>query len=139
MGVSLADLTFIEDGHADFLQTPTGAPPTTKIVNFDKRRKIARSIAEIKLYQQEHYLLHDIVEIQAFISNARGLDERVLLKRSLERMSCMWPRWGAPAAGRRRGCALTGDATRANGRGIVSNPTVVPREVASDPVVSPTS
>ena len=88
MGVYLTDLTFIEDGNADFLPETS---PHGRLVNFDKRRKLSRSIAEIKLYQQDRYPLHDIVEIQNFICSARGLDERVLLKRSLERTSAPSP------------------------------------------------
>jgi hypothetical protein len=138
LGVYLTDLTFIEDGNADFLPVPAPAPAPTpvpvpvptpsrqpstrggsstgppitaprppagalastslppapapataasvRLVNFDKRRKLSRSIAEIRLYQQERYALHAIVEIQTFLCGARGLDERVLLKRSLDGM-----------------------------------------------------
>ena len=78
LGVYLTDLTFIEDGNADFLPAPE-----KHMINFDKRRKISKSITEIKMYQQIPYFLMDISQIQDFLLQVQGLDEKMLYKRSL--------------------------------------------------------
>ena len=78
LGVYLTDLTFIEDGNSNFLPAPN-----EKMINFDKRRKISKSISEIKLYQQVPYFLMEIQEIQDFLIKVNGLDESLLYKRSL--------------------------------------------------------
>jgi len=108
LGVYLTDLTFIEDGNGDFVPDPNN--PDKRLINFDKRRKISRSIAEIKLYQQEPYPFYDIVEIQNFLCGVRGLDERVLLKRSLERTK--------PGALRKSSDAATNRSESACSRGL---------------------
>ena len=78
LGVYLTDLTFIEDGNSDFLPAPEN-----HMINFDKRRKISKSITEIKMYQQIPYFLMDISQIQDFLLQVQGLDEKMLYKRSL--------------------------------------------------------
>jgi len=77
LGVYLTDLTFIEDGNSDALSDK-------RLINFDKRRKLSKSIEEIKMYQQAAYSFTDVVPIQNFLCAVRGLDERLLYKRSLE-------------------------------------------------------
>lgn len=77
LGVYLTDLTFIEDGNPKFL-------PNTTMVNFDKCQKISKSIGEIRMYQDSRYNYVELVPLQDFVCSVRGLDERLLYKRSLE-------------------------------------------------------
>jgi len=78
LGVYLTDLTFIEDGNNDFLPAPNN-----HLINFDKRKKISKSITEIKMYQQIPYFFNDVTEIQDFLYSVKGLDEKTLYSRSL--------------------------------------------------------
>jgi len=52
LGVYLTDLTFIEDGNSNYLQTTDSR---TDIINFEKCRKQALVIGNILLYQQDSY------------------------------------------------------------------------------------
>lgn len=78
LGVYLTDLTFIEDGNSDMLPAPQN-----NYINFDKRKKISKSITEIKMYQQIPYFLMDVDQIQEFLLGVQGIDEKMLYKRSL--------------------------------------------------------
>ncbi|KAI9300068.1 ras guanine nucleotide exchange factor domain-containing protein [Cunninghamella echinulata] len=63
LGIYLQDLTFIEDGNADYLKT------SKDMINFAKRAKTAEVIREIQQYQSTYYHLTVVDEIQAFIQN----------------------------------------------------------------------
>jgi len=52
LGVYLTDLTFIEDGNSNYLQTTDSR---SDIINFEKCRKQALVIGNILLYQQDSY------------------------------------------------------------------------------------
>lgn len=78
LGVYLTDLTFIEDGNSDMLPALQDM-----FINFDKRRKISKSITEIKMYQQIPYFLMNVDQIQEFLLGVQGIDEKMLYKRSL--------------------------------------------------------
>ena len=67
MGVYLTDLTFIEDGHNDL--TAEG------LINFEKRRQVAKVIEDLLYYQKDPYLLNDVVIIQEMLKTARVLNE----------------------------------------------------------------
>lgn len=58
LGVYLTDLTFLEDGNPDNV---------AELINFDKRRRVAAVIKEIKQYQQEPYCLHVVPIIRGFL------------------------------------------------------------------------
>lgn len=55
----LTDITFIEQGSSDFLKAEgaDGGSVTTELINFGKRRLVARSTREIQLYQDQPYCL----------------------------------------------------------------------------------
>lgn len=80
-GTYLTDLTFIEDGNPNYLQTTNGR---TDILNFEKCRKQAVVIGNILLYQQDHYNFDRVDAIFDYF--ARGLvfteDKDALHKRS---------------------------------------------------------
>lgn len=61
LGVSLTDLTFIEDGNANMLKD------STDMINFSKRAKTAEVIREIQQYQSVPYSLETVPELQKFI------------------------------------------------------------------------
>jgi hypothetical protein len=59
LGMYLTDITFIEQGSSDFLKAEgaDGGSVTTELINFGKRRLVARSTREIQLYQDQPYCL----------------------------------------------------------------------------------
>jgi len=65
-GVSLTDLTFIEQGNKDYV--------SPGIVNFDKCRKTAESIREIQRYQQASYSIAPIAHIHSLLLNGDVVD-----------------------------------------------------------------
>ncbi|KAI8093459.1 ras guanine nucleotide exchange factor domain-containing protein [Halteromyces radiatus] len=80
LGIYLQDLTFIEDGNADYLKT------SKDMINFAKRAKTAEVIREIQQYQSTYYQLTPVDEIQAFIqTNLQSTrDEEQLYNESLK-------------------------------------------------------
>lgn len=67
MGVYLTDLTFIEEGNNDF--TAEG------LINFEKRRQVAKVIDDLLSYQKDPYPLLDVVPLQEMLKTARVLNE----------------------------------------------------------------
>jgi son of sevenless-like protein len=61
LGIYLQDLTFIEDGNANFLKK------SNHLVNFAKRMKTAEVIQDLQQYQSTHYMLTAVPDIQEFI------------------------------------------------------------------------
>ncbi|KAF7727605.1 hypothetical protein EC973_007366 [Apophysomyces ossiformis] len=79
LGIYLQDLTFIEDGNANFLKT------NNNMINFAKRAKTAEVIREIQQYQSSPYQLQPVKAIQSFIlANLQSArDEEQLYNESL--------------------------------------------------------
>ncbi|KAJ3283247.1 cell division cycle- protein, partial [Blyttiomyces sp. JEL0837] len=61
LGVYLTDITFIELGNPDFL-------PESRLINFDKRRKVSSVIKEIQRYQTVPYNFTSVEGIKQFLS-----------------------------------------------------------------------
>ena len=61
LGIYLQDLTFIEDGNANFLKK------SNNLINFAKRMKTAEVIRDLQQYQSTHYMLTSVPDIQEFI------------------------------------------------------------------------
>ncbi|KAI7877714.1 ras GEF [Lichtheimia hyalospora FSU 10163] len=80
LGIYLQDLTFIEDGNADYIQKSAG------LINFAKRAKTAEVIREINQFQNAPYIFTHIPELQTFIkTNLEGSrDVDMLYQRSLQ-------------------------------------------------------
>ena len=74
----LTDLTFIEDGHPDFLEG------TNKYINFIKCRQMAVVIQDIQQYQQKCYSFHQVPIIYEYLNKLEHLDEEALYQISLE-------------------------------------------------------
>jgi len=62
----LSDLTFIEDGNKDYLRVEDGR---TDIINFEKMRKVATVIQQVKIYQQMPYNFEKVDIIYNFLEN----------------------------------------------------------------------
>lgn len=63
----LTDITFIEEGSSDYLHEETGdgsKGSTTNLINFGKRRMVARSTREVQLYQDQPYCLEVVPDIE---------------------------------------------------------------------------
>jgi len=60
LGVYFTDLTFVELGNADYIDK-------NGIINFEKRRKAAKIINEIKHYQNKSFSFVPVKPIQDFI------------------------------------------------------------------------
>lgn len=73
----LTDLTFIGDGNPDILNG------RQDLINFDKRRKIAFVISEIKQWQQLSYNFAEEKTIADYMLSIEGLTEKALYKYSL--------------------------------------------------------
>ncbi|KAL0091415.1 ras guanine nucleotide exchange factor domain-containing protein [Phycomyces blakesleeanus] len=80
LGIYLQDLTFIEDGNANYLKK------TKELINFAKRAKTAEVIREIQQYQSSLYQLKPVEELQSFIQGSlrSTRDEDQLYKESLK-------------------------------------------------------
>ncbi|KAI8641390.1 ras guanine nucleotide exchange factor domain-containing protein [Parasitella parasitica] len=61
LGIYLQDLTFIEDGNANFLKK------SKNLINFAKRMKTAEVIRDLQQHQSTHYMLAAVPDIQEFI------------------------------------------------------------------------
>ena len=62
-GVSLTDLTFIEDGNPDFVEGPEG----TEVINFAKRRLVFEVIQNFLDYQNTAYNFLPIEPVQTLL------------------------------------------------------------------------
>jgi len=67
LGIYLTDLVFIDDGNPNFLEGG--------LINFSKRRRVAKIIREIQYYQTTAYKLRPVPFIQNFILNGVGLED----------------------------------------------------------------
>lgn len=75
----LTDLTFIDDGNADFI-------PGTKLINFSKLGLLANVIRDLQQYQKTPYSLEKVPFIQEYLlSRSTIFNEDVLYNKSLER------------------------------------------------------
>merc|ERR1712137_1135793 len=79
-GMYLTDLTFIEDGHPDYLEDITD----TKCLNFVKCRQLAVVIQDIQQYQQKSYSFRDVPMIQQYLLALEHRDDNQLYAVSLE-------------------------------------------------------
>jgi son of sevenless len=64
LGFYLTDLTFIEDG------SPSMLIGKGDMINFAKRAKTAEVIDEIQRFQNEHYQLQAVPELQIFLKSS---------------------------------------------------------------------
>ncbi len=64
LGLFLTDLTFVEEGNADFFENESGGDP---IINVVKRVQYAQIIKDIQLYQQTPYVLQPVSIISDFM------------------------------------------------------------------------
>ena len=76
-GLYLSDLTFIEEGNADLVESGQ--------VNFVKRKMVAEVIEEVRQYQQSPYNVMPIDAILTFIDSASIMDEKDRYEVSLKR------------------------------------------------------
>jgi len=79
IGVTLADLTFTEDGNDDFLQG------TSNIINFSKRDLISKIIHDLLIYQQNPFNITPVEPIYTFLVSLPSLDEKEMYDISLFR------------------------------------------------------
>jgi len=76
VGLFLTDLTFIEEGNNDLTKN--------NLINYSKRRKIAKVIANIRMLQQKPYQINIVPELrQKFLVCDDIMDESALYKQSL--------------------------------------------------------
>lgn len=76
IGLFLTDLTFIEEGNNDMTKN--------NLINYSKRRKIAKVIANVRLLQQKPYQIYVVPELrQKFLVCDDILDEGAMYKQSL--------------------------------------------------------
>ncbi|KAJ6241713.1 ras guanine nucleotide exchange factor i-related [Anaeramoeba flamelloides] len=76
LGFYQTDLTFIEDGNADYIDG---------LINFSKRSLVYDVIYDIEKYQVKHYNLHPVYQIAVFLNKFPRMDKKILYKMSLER------------------------------------------------------
>lgn len=74
----LTDLTFIEDGHPDYIE---GIP---NCINFIKCRQLAVVIQDIQQYQQKSYSFRDVPVIQGYLRALEHKSDDELYALSLE-------------------------------------------------------
>eukprot|EP01119_Soliformovum_irregulare_P005251 TRINITY_DN1693_c0_g1_i2.p1 TRINITY_DN1693_c0_g1~~TRINITY_DN1693_c0_g1_i2.p1 ORF type:complete len:1126 (+),score=323.25 TRINITY_DN1693_c0_g1_i2:34-3411(+) len=67
IGVYLTDLNFIEDGNPNFIENG--------LINFMKRRRLARIFRDIQQYQQTSYSFQEVPFIRDFIMNGPGISD----------------------------------------------------------------
>ncbi|KAI9486063.1 MAG: ras guanine nucleotide exchange factor domain-containing protein [Benjaminiella poitrasii] len=83
LGVYLTDMTFIDDGNADYRMSPGGK----RLINFDKYIKFTRILNEIDQFQIP-YKLFEVEEIQTYLKKTLESveqDDQVFYARSLKR------------------------------------------------------
>jgi len=86
LGVFLSDLTFIEEGNKDKIDVGKGEGQFEKLINFDKRRKIAAVIEKIRECQRSPYNFKPVAEIQEVIQ-FRLVEAQVMNKDTLYQQS----------------------------------------------------
>jgi len=80
LGVFLTDLTFLEDGNPNFVELSNGA----KLINYDKRRRIAHIIKSINNYQHTPYSFNVVPIIKGYLlAGGEYVDENKCYKLSL--------------------------------------------------------
>ncbi|KAJ3135596.1 hypothetical protein HK100_002478 [Physocladia obscura] len=89
LGIYLTDLTFIDDGNADYLRPEwqnEDESQDSPVINFSKRAKAAEVIRDIQKYQQCKYELMTIKEMELFLNQNLNcyLNEEELFTLSLE-------------------------------------------------------
>jgi len=86
LGIYLTDLTFVEDGNPDFINSKrTGK----QLINWTKRRFVHNVIAEIQMYQYKPYSIQPVYQIERLLSRTVDghsyVDDDPLYKLSLKR------------------------------------------------------
>ncbi len=76
VGVTLTDLTFIEDGNKN---------NTGHLINFHKRQLVGNQIQMIQQHQQSAFNLAEVYQIQTLLKNLKTVDENELWRMSKER------------------------------------------------------
>lgn len=74
----LTDLTFIEDGHPDYLDDKPN------FINFIKCRQLAVVIQDIQQYQQKSYSFRDVAVIQQYLLKLEHKNDDELYALSLK-------------------------------------------------------
>ena len=75
----LTDLTFIEDGHPDFMNESG-----KEMINFVKCRQLAVVIQDIQQYQQKSYSFHQVPVIYNYLQTLEHRSNDELYQLSLE-------------------------------------------------------
>jgi len=76
LGMYLTDLTFIDDGNPDVVDSK---------INWNKRELTYRVLSEIELYQQVQYSFPAVEPIRTFLTELPGINEKELFELSLLR------------------------------------------------------
>jgi len=71
LGLYLTDLTFIDDGNLDSIESPNG----TKMINFSKLSLVASVIRDMKQYSETPYNLERIEFIQDYLKSRPIIDD----------------------------------------------------------------
>ena len=79
LGMYLTDLTFIEDGHPDFVNEGD-----KEMINFIKCRQLAVVIQDIQQYQQKSYAFHQVPVIYNYLQTLEHRSNDELYQLSLE-------------------------------------------------------
>jgi len=79
LGLYLTDLTFIEDGNADFVKSDD-----ITLINFAKYRKISVVIREIQQYQQTQFNFEVVPIIYDYFQSLNPMTEDLLYSASLK-------------------------------------------------------
>ena len=66
-GMYLSDMVFIEESNSDALPSGSGGDGGAQLINFGKRRMLAKTTSEIQVLQSRPYTLSVQPEIRAFI------------------------------------------------------------------------
>jgi len=78
IGVYLTDLTFADEGNPDFITLPD-----IKLINFDKRRRLAKLILDLTKFQKTPYCLQVVPFLLKHLSHVPFMEEQELYKISL--------------------------------------------------------
>merc|ERR1712137_228957 len=84
LGMYLTDLTFIEDGHPDYLEPAKEGDEPNTLVNFLKCRQMSVVIRDIQQYQQKEYALRRVQVIYDYLQNLNVSTEDEMYKISLQ-------------------------------------------------------